>query len=62
MESLCAEDLEINEAEKARQAEVGIETITFGDAYLDQAYESGWAAFIEANPEHGAKLRELLTR
>jgi TRAP-type C4-dicarboxylate transport system substrate-binding protein len=62
MESLCAENLEINEAEKARQAEVGIETITFDDAYLDQAYETGWAAFIEANPENGPKLRELLTR
>lgn len=66
MEDLCAEDEKINEEEKQRQAEVGIETINFGEegsaAYLKQAYETGWAAFIEANPENGPKLKELLTR
>ena len=66
MEDLCAEDQEINEEEKKRQAEAGIETIDFGEqvsaAYLKQAYESGWAAFVAANPETGPKLKELLTR
>ena len=33
-----------------------------GDAYLKQAADTGWAAFIAANPETGPKLKELLTR
>jgi len=66
MEGLCAEDEKINEEEKQRQAEAGIETIEFsgdaGSAYLQQASDTGWAAFIAANPETGPKLKELLTR
>lgn len=66
LESLCAEDLQINEEEKRRQAEAGIETITFSGAdaekWLETAQEAGWAAVIAANPEHGPKLRELLTK
>jgi len=66
MAALCEEDERINEEEKARQADVGIETVTFsgdvGERYVETAYEAGWAAFLEANPEHGPKLRELLSR
>ncbi|MCP4330185.1 MAG: ABC transporter substrate-binding protein [Alphaproteobacteria bacterium] len=66
MESLCEEDMAVNDTELARQADVGIETITFsGDAgaqYLQMAKDEGWKAFIEANPENGPKLQELLTR
>jgi TRAP-type C4-dicarboxylate transport system substrate-binding protein len=66
LETLCDADLELNEAEKQRQAEAGIETITLSDdaarQFLETAQEAGWAAVIAANPEHGPKLRELLTR
>jgi len=66
MESLCEEDMKINETEKERQKGAGIEVITFGgadgDAYLKRAYDTGWEAFIKTNPEHGPKLRELLSR
>jgi len=66
MESLCEEDRELNRRERARQAEAGIETITFSpevrERYLETAYEAGWEAFLEANPEHGPRLRELLSR
>lgn len=66
MENLCTEDEKINLEEKTRQAGAGIETIDFGEetssAYLKQAYDTGWAAFIAANPETGPKLKELLTR
>ncbi len=66
MEGLCQEDMALNETELARQTEVGIEAITFegaeGDAWLADAYETGWAEFIENNPEEGPKLRELLSR
>ena len=66
MEALCTEDQEINTAEMKKQAEKGIETITFGgaegEAYIKQAYETGWAEFIKANPETGPKLKELLSK
>lgn len=66
MEGLCSEDREINAAEMKKQAEKGIETINFegaaGEAYVKQAYETGWAEFIKANPETGPKLKELLSK
>jgi TRAP-type C4-dicarboxylate transport system substrate-binding protein len=66
MESLCAEDEGINQTEVQRQADAGIATIAFSkdvsDNYLKQAYETGWAAFIKANPETGPKLKELLSK
>ena len=66
MEGLCSEDEEINATEKKRQADAGIQTISFdgaeGEAYLKQAYETGWAEFIKANPETGPKLKELLSK
>ena len=65
LEGLCEEDLALNEEEKRRQAEAGIETITLegeaAETYLRTAYEAGWAEFLEANPEHGQRLQELLT-
>ena len=66
MEGLCSEDQKVNAAEMKNQAEKGIETITFsgaeGEAYVKQAYETGWAEFIKANPETGPKLKELLSK
>ncbi|MDJ0947572.1 MAG: TRAP transporter substrate-binding protein DctP [Alphaproteobacteria bacterium] len=66
MESLCEEDKQVNSTERDRQAKVGIETIAFtgadGEAYLKQSYETGWAAFIKANPDEGPKLKKLLSR
>jgi TRAP-type C4-dicarboxylate transport system substrate-binding protein len=66
MEGLCEEDMKINEEEKKRQAEAGIETITFsgadGEKYLQQAYDSGWEEIIKVNPETGPKLKELMSK
>ena len=49
-----------------RQKDAGIETISFdgadGEAYLKQAYETGWAEFVKANPEEGPKLQKLLSK
>lgn len=65
MEALCEEDRQISEQEIARQSEAGIEAITFtgdeADAWLREAYETGWAEFVEANPEEGPRLKELLS-
>lgn len=66
MEGLCAEDEAMNRKERQRQADAGIQTIQFSEpvsrGYLEQAYRTGWDAFIEANPEHGPKLKELLSK
>ncbi|MCL4182131.1 MAG: TRAP transporter substrate-binding protein DctP [Burkholderiaceae bacterium] len=55
-----------NEAEAKRQAQAGIETITFDAAaakrYLDKANEVGWASAIKASPENARKLKAVLTK
>lgn len=55
-----------NEAEAKRQAQAGVQTITFDSAsakqYLDKAYEVGWASVIKASPENGPKLKAALTK
>jgi len=52
--------------ETARQAKAGIQTIAFDAAqsksFRDKAYEIGWATAIKASPEHGAKLKTLLSK
>jgi TRAP-type C4-dicarboxylate transport system substrate-binding protein len=66
MEGLCEEDIQVNQDEIAHQSEAGIQAITFegadAEAWLQRAYDTGWAEFIEANPEEGPKLKELLSR
>jgi len=51
--------------ETERQAQAGIQVIRFdaqqAKSFRDLAYEVGWAAQIKASPEHGPKLRELLS-
>ncbi|MBO6638806.1 MAG: TRAP transporter substrate-binding protein DctP [Roseitalea sp.] len=49
-------------AELARQDEAGIEAITFADGqWLAKAKETGWAHIEGLAPEHGPRLRELVT-
>ncbi len=52
--------------ETRRQAQAGIKTITFDAAtakeYVDRAYDVGWAGAIKASPEHGARLKQLLSK
>ncbi|HRP97497.1 MAG TPA: TRAP transporter substrate-binding protein DctP [Rhodocyclaceae bacterium] len=63
VESLNAAELELGEAEKRRQAEVGIETITLpadeAEKFRAKAYEAGWQAIAEASPQNVEALREL---
>ncbi|HEX2567657.1 MAG TPA: TRAP transporter substrate-binding protein DctP [Burkholderiales bacterium] len=53
-----------NANEAKRQAEAGIQTITFdaatSRAYLAKAKEVGWAGAIKASPQYGAQLKKLL--
>jgi TRAP-type C4-dicarboxylate transport system substrate-binding protein len=54
-----------NARDTKRQADAGIETITFDAAtakqYYDKAYEAGWAGVIRQSAEHGPKLREFFS-
>ena len=55
-----------NQNEAKRQAEAGIQTITFDaattKAYADKAKEIGWAAAIKASPQYGPQLRKVLAK
>jgi TRAP-type C4-dicarboxylate transport system substrate-binding protein len=55
-----------NDADVAKQKQVGIETIAFkgaeAEAYLAKAYDAAWAGIIAKSPVHGPKLRELFSK
>jgi TRAP-type C4-dicarboxylate transport system substrate-binding protein len=61
-----ADRIGLNDAERKRQEAAGIKTIQLAGAeakkWSDTAKEAAWAAVMKASPEHGPKLRELLTR
>ena len=55
-----------NADDLAKQKQAGIQTIEFagaeGKAFLDKAYEAGWAGIIKQSPQHGPKLREYFSK
>jgi len=55
-----------NENEKKRQAEAGIQTISFdaatSKAYVEKAKEIGWTAAIKASPQYGEQLKKVLAK
>jgi TRAP-type C4-dicarboxylate transport system substrate-binding protein len=55
-----------NENEKKRQAEAGIQTITFdaatSKAYVEKAKEVGWANAIRSSPQYGEPLKKVLAK
>ncbi|HCP77145.1 MAG TPA: ABC transporter substrate-binding protein, partial [Pusillimonas sp.] len=66
LEGLNAENAEINEAEKKKQADAGMVVYELTGAerekWINQARESGWAEVEEVAPESAARLRELLAK
>jgi len=54
-----------NQNEAKRQAEAGIQTITFDAAtsrtYVEKAKEIGWEGAIKASPQYGPQLKKLLS-
>ena len=52
--------------ETARQEKAGIQAIRFDaagtKAYLDKAYDTGWAGAMKANPEFAKKLKTLTSK
>jgi TRAP-type transport system periplasmic protein len=55
-----------NQNEAKRQAEVGIQVITFdagtSKAYVEKAKEIGWAAAIKSSPQYGPQLKKVLAQ
>jgi TRAP-type C4-dicarboxylate transport system substrate-binding protein len=55
-----------NQNEAKRQAEAGIQTISFdtatSKAYVEKAKEIGWAAAIKASPQYGEPLKKVLAK
>ena len=66
VESLMGDYLKLNEDEIKKQAAAGIQVIKFdgaaGAEYTKKAYEVGWKGITDKSPEHGAKLRQLLSK
>jgi TRAP-type C4-dicarboxylate transport system substrate-binding protein len=54
---------EENAKDTKRQADAGIQTITFdaaaAAAYRTKAYQAGWEGIIKQSPEHGPKIRDF---
>jgi len=66
MENLNLENGKLWEEEKKRQAAAGIQPITFPAAdtaaYSKRANDTIWESINKRSPEHGPKLRQMLTR
>ena len=56
----------VNQDDTQRQAQAGIQTITFDPAtakqYYDKAYEVGWASVTKASPQYGPQLKKLFSK
>ena len=56
----------VNEDDIRRQAQAGIQTITFDPAtakqYRDKAYDVAWTNLIKASPQYGPQMRQLFSR
>ena len=55
-----------NQNEAKRQAEAGIQTISFdaatSKAYVEKAKEIGWASAIKSSPQYGEQLKKVLAK
>ena len=56
----------INEDDIKRQAQAGIQVITFDPAttkqYVDKAYDVAWTNLIKASPQYGPQMRKLFSK
>jgi hypothetical protein len=52
----------LNGEETKRQAQVGIQTIKFDQAYVDKAYEVAWTSATKQSPEHAPQMRKLFSK
>jgi TRAP-type transport system periplasmic protein len=52
----------LNQEETQKQAEAGIQTIKFDNAFREKAYEVAWAAATKQSPEHAPQMRKLFSK
>jgi TRAP-type C4-dicarboxylate transport system substrate-binding protein len=52
----------INDEDARRQAQAGIQTIRFDQAYVDKAYDVAWASATKQSPEHAPQMRKLFSK
>jgi TRAP-type C4-dicarboxylate transport system substrate-binding protein len=56
----------INEEDIRKQAQAGIQVITFDAAttkqYVDKAYDVAWANLIKASPQYGPQMKKLFSK
>jgi TRAP-type C4-dicarboxylate transport system substrate-binding protein len=52
----------LNAEETKKQADSGIQTIQFDNAFREKAYEVAWAAATKQSPEHAPQMRKLFSR
>lgn len=66
LEALDSENETNMAAERQRQAQAGIETVTLppeaARRLQERAAETGWAVLIQQNPQTGPRMRQLTTR
>ena len=66
LESLNAENANINQEEARKQAEAGIEAITFSPEvnkqYVDTAYQAGWDKIMQIAPTEGPILKKYFQK
>jgi TRAP-type C4-dicarboxylate transport system substrate-binding protein len=59
-------DKALNDAERKKQAEAGIQSIRFSPAdekkYVETIREAGWDAVMKASPKYGPEMRKLFTK
>jgi TRAP-type C4-dicarboxylate transport system substrate-binding protein len=65
-EAKAHEDRALNAAERKKHEEAGIKVLRFSaedeKKYLQLANDAAWESVFKQSPQHGARLRELLTR
>ena len=66
LESLHPEYLKLNQDDIARQEKAGIQVIRFsgaqGDEWVKKAYDVAWQSIVKQSPEHGPKLKSLISK
>lgn len=66
LEKEDSKELAVNDEQRKKQEEAGMKPIRFSPAdekkYLEIGREAAWESIVKASPEHGPKLRQLLTK
>jgi TRAP-type C4-dicarboxylate transport system substrate-binding protein len=62
LEAMNSHWRKLNAEETKKQADAGIQTIKFDQAYVDKAYEVAWSTATKQSPEHAPQMRKLFSK